>query len=46
MRRQRRAGVKKKRKQAIDFEEAVCFPSAVVHGCKHSKKMKGSAWGN
>ena len=26
----RRAGEKKKRKEAIDFEEAVCCPSAVV----------------
>ena len=28
----RRAGEKKKRKQATDYEEAVCCPSAVVQG--------------
>ena len=28
--RERRAGEKKKRKQATDFKEAVCCPSAVV----------------
>ena len=28
----RGAGEKKKRKQAIDFKEAVCCPSAVVQG--------------
>ena len=28
----RRAGEKKKRKQATDFKEAVCYPSAVVQG--------------
>ena len=28
----RRAGEKKKRKQATDFVEALCCPSAVVHG--------------
>ena len=27
-----RAGEKKKRKQATDFKEAVCCPSAVVQG--------------
>ena len=27
-----RAGKKKKRKQATDFKEAVCCPSAVVQG--------------
>ena len=27
-----RAGEKKKRKQATDFEDAVCCPSAVVQG--------------
>ena len=27
-----RAGEKKKRKQAIDFKDAVCCPSAVVQG--------------
>ena len=26
------AGVKKKRKEATDFKEAVCCPSAVVQG--------------
>ena len=41
----RRSGEKKKRKQATDFEEAVCCPSAVVQG-QHSEKMKGSARGN
>ena len=38
-------GAGEKRKQATDFKEAVCCPSAVVQG-QHSKKMKGSAWGN
>ena len=28
----RRAGEKRKKKQATDFEEAVCCPSAVVQG--------------
>ena len=28
----RRTGEKKKRKQATDFEEAVCYSSAVVQG--------------
>ena len=28
----RRAGEKEKRKQATDFEEAVCCPSAVIQG--------------
>ena len=28
----RRAGEKRKRKQATDFKEAVCYPSAVVQG--------------
>ena len=28
----RGAGEKKKRKQATDFKEAVCFPTAVVQG--------------
>ena len=28
----RRAGEKKQRKQATDFEEAVCCPTAVVQG--------------
>ena len=28
----RRAGEKKKRKQATDFKEAVCCPTAVVQG--------------
>ena len=28
----RRAGEKRKRKQATDFKEAVCCPSAVVQG--------------
>ena len=28
----RRAGEKRKRKKATDFEEAVCCPSAVVQG--------------
>ena len=32
MRRRRRAGEKKKLKQATNFEDAVCFPSAVVQG--------------
>ena len=41
----RGAGEKKKRKQATDFKEAVCCPSAVVQG-QHSEKMKGSARGN
>ena len=36
---------KKKRKQATDFEEAVCCPSAVVQG-QHSEKLKGSIRGN
>ena len=33
------------RKQAIDFEEAVCCPSAVVQGAAQ-RKMKGSTRGN
>ena len=41
----RMEGEKKKRKQATDFEEAVCCPTAVVQG-QHSEKMKGSARGN
>ena len=40
-----RTGEKKKRKQATDFEEAVCFLSVVIQG-QHSKKMKGSAQSN
>ena len=28
----RKAGEEKKRKQATDFEEAVCYPTAVVQG--------------
>ena len=28
----RRAGEKKERKQATDFKEAVCCPSAIVQG--------------
>ena len=36
----KRAGEKKKRKQASDFEEAVSCPSAVVQK-QHSEKMKG-----
>ena len=28
----RRAGEEKKRKQEIDFEEAVCCPTAVIQG--------------
>ena len=28
----RRAGEKKKRKQATNFEEVVCWPTAVVQG--------------
>ena len=39
------AGEKRKRKQAADFREAVCCPSAVVQG-QHSEKIKGSAWGD
>ena len=38
----RRAGEKRKRKQATDFKEAVCCLSAAVQW-QHSKKMKGSA---
>ena len=34
----------KKRKQATDFKDAVCCPSAVVQG-QYSEKMKGSARG-
>ena len=45
MRRRSRAGEKKKRKQATDFEEAVCCPSAVVQG-QHSEKIKGNARDN
>ena len=41
----RRAGEERKEKQAIDFEEAVCCPSAVSSG-QRSVKMKGSGWGN
>ena len=37
MRRQRRAGEKKKIKQATDFEEAVSCPSAVVQGAAERK---------
>ena len=40
----RRAGEKKKRKQATNFKEAVSCPSAVVQG-QHSEKMKGSVRG-
>ena len=39
----RKAG--EERKQATDFKEAVCCPSAIVQGVAH-QKMKGSAWGN
>ena len=39
----RRAG--ERRKQATDFKEAVCCPSAAVQGAA-SDKMKGSARGN
>ena len=28
----RRAGEKRKKKQATDFKDTVCCPSAVVHG--------------
>ena len=41
----RRAGEERKRKQATDFEKAVCCPSAVVQGAAR-RKMKGSARGN
>ena len=41
----RRAGEKKKRKQATDFEETVCCHSAVVQG-QHSEKIKGRARGD
>ena len=34
----RRAGEERKRKQAIDFEEVVCYPSAVVQW-QHSEKI-------
>ena len=37
MKRRRRAGEKKKRKQATDFEEAVSCPSAVVQGAAKRK---------
>ena len=39
---ERRAGRERKRKQATNFEEAVCCPSAVVQG-QHSEKMKRGA---
>ena len=39
----RRAG--EERRQATDFIEAVCCPSAVVHGTAW-QKMNGSAWSN
>ena len=35
--RTRRAGKEKKRKQAADFEEAVCCPTAIVQK-QHNKK--------
>ena len=35
----------KERKQASDFEEAECCPSAIVWG-QHNEKMKGTARGN
>ena len=37
MKRRRRAGEKKKRKQATDFEEAVSCPSAVILGAAQQK---------
>ena len=36
----RRAGKKRKRKQAIDFKEAVCCPSAVVQGAALRKNKE------
>ena len=39
------AGEKKKRKQATDFEEAVCCPSAVIQGAAQLKN-EGECWGN
>ena len=42
----RRAGEKKKSKQAIDFEEAVCCPLLQSFRGQHSEKMKRSAQGN
>ena len=41
----RRVGEKKKRKQATDFKEAVCRPSAVVQGAAR-RKIKGECPGN
>ena len=41
----RGAGEKRKRKQVTDFEEAVCFPTAVVQEAA-KRKMKVSARGN
>ena len=38
-------GRQKEKKQATNFKEAVCCPSAVVQG-QHSKKIKGSAQGS
>ena len=44
--RRRRAREKKKRKQAANFEEAVCCPTVWSFRGQHGEKMKGSAWGN
>ena len=41
----RRAGKKRKGKQATDFKEAVCCLLRSFGG-QHSEKMKGSARGN
>ena len=38
------AGEKKKRKQAIDFKEVVCCPSAVVQGAAKRKSEGECPW--
>ena len=44
----RRAGEKRKKKQATDYKEAVCCPSAVVQGAAQRKNdvRERSARGN